>query len=193
MPFISVPSVELVIDNEGTKLLYLCDQRCSNNSFTGMVTPPIGLDPEIEKELLHIGKIFGDYVHKLGFRGVCDVDTCLTADGSIYVTETNFRRTGGTYLDSLMRCLIGDDYLDHHVWWADVRMAEGNYSLYDGYQALKKAGLAFDTDLGQGLILTADSIAIDGKWRYLIVAPNHDVAAETEAKVEEVLQLRKFV
>jgi len=193
MPFDSVPSVEMVIDDAGARLLYLCDQRCPNGAFAGIVTPPLNLAPKVTRELLRVGELFGDYVHGLGFREVCDVDAGVTVDGTLYVTETNFRRTGGTYLDALMRRLIGDDYLDTHVWWADARVGGIEQDFCAGWSAIEAAGLAFDSAAGEGVILTADSLRIDGKWRYLIIAPTAQLAADMEAKLEKVLQLPKGV
>lgn len=193
MPFVSVPSIEMVIDSAGARCLYPCDQRCPNGSFAGMVTPPLNLVPEVERELLRAGEMFCDYVHGLGFRGVCDVDAGVIADGTLYVTETNLRRTGGTYLDTLVRRLIGDNYLETHVWWADARVGGIEPEFFTGWSAIKAAGLAFDPAAGKGIILTVDTLRIDGKWRYLIIAPTAGLAAEMEAKLEEVLRLSEVI
>lgn len=192
MPFVSVPSVELTVEEAGGRLLYLCDQRCPNNSFTGMLTPPPDLPPHIEEELLRVGRLFGDYVHAAGFRGVCDVDVGVVPDETVYVTETNFRRTGGTYLDTLMRRFIGEDYLRTHVWWADSRIGEGGLQFSEGCAAVAEARLAFDPAQGAGIILTADTVSIDGKWRYLIIARSHQEADHFEKGLERVLRLREF-
>ena len=189
LDFVNVPSVELVVQEEGASLLYICDMRTVNNMFTGMVTPPINLSPQSEKELLRIGKIFGDYVHGLGFRGICDVDAGVTADGTLYANETNFRRTGGTYLDSLVKRLVGDNYLQTHVWWADGRVGHGEQDFAAGLAALHETGLAYSSGTGAGVLLTANTVSIDRKWRYLILAPNHEQAAEIESKLEDLLEL----
>jgi hypothetical protein len=187
MPFERAPSIEMIIDDDGAHLLYLCDQRCPNSSFSGMTTPPVDLSPAEERQLLHAGEVFGHYAHRLGYRGVCDVDGGMTPDGTFYVTETNFRRTGGTYLDVLARRLLGEDYVKSHVWWADSRPGTLGLSFFDGWSALQQAGLAFHPSKGKGVILTADSLAVDGKWRYLILAGSGDEAAEIESCLPQIL------
>jgi hypothetical protein len=189
MPFVSVPSVEMVVDAQGPYLLYLCDQRCPNGSFSGMAAPPVQTPPEVERELLEIGQVFGNYLHRIGFRGVYDVDTGLTPDGTLYVSETNLRRTGGTYLDLLMRRLVSETYLDSHVWWADARLGKGARDFFGGWAALQKAGIAFDRSAGEGILLTADTLQIDGKWRYLVIARTAERAAELESQLETIVSL----
>lgn len=191
MPFISVPSIEMVIDDASVRCLYPCEQRCLNSSFVGMVTPPFNLSSEIKHELLCAGRLFGEYVRDLGFRGVCDVDAGVIPDGTLYVTETNLRRTGGTYLDTLVRRLIGVDYQETHVWCADARTGAIERDFFKGWSAIRDAGLAFDPIAGRGVILTADTLAIDQKWRYLVVAPAIEEATDIEAKLEEALLLSK--
>lgn len=171
MKFTNVPSVEIDVDDTGSQVLYLCDMRCPNGKFAGMVTPPLELIPEIKQELMDVGEKYGNYLYRIGFRGVCDVDTGVTADGALYVTETNLRRTGGTYLDILMHRLFGENYLETHIWVADARVGGINQDFFGGLSAIKTAGLAFDPVEGKGVILTADTLQIDGKWRYLIIAP----------------------
>ena len=187
MSFESTPSAEMIIAEEGPRLLYLCDQRCPNCSFSGMITPPVYLSPESNRQILCAGEVFARYVYGLGYRGVCDVDGGVTADGTLYVTETNFRRTGGTYLDALVRRLLHEDYLDTHVWWADSRVGTPGLGFFDGWSALERAGLAFDPNRGIGVILTADSLDVDGKWRYLIIAGTANEAAEIESRIPTAL------
>lgn len=192
MKFVNVPSVELVVEDAGAAVLYVCDMRTVNNMFTGMVTPPIDLPPRAEEELLRAGRVFGDYVHGLGFRGICDVDAGVTEDGTLYVGETNFRRTGGTYLDTLLKRLVGENYLETHVWWADGRVGQNGQDFAGGLSALRESGLAYDADKREGVILTANTVAIDRKWRYLIIAPTHERAAGYESRLEELFRLQRL-
>jgi hypothetical protein len=188
--FHSVPSIELVVDESGPRLLYPCDQRCHNNSFTGMVTPPEGLPQDASEELSRAGWRFAAALHEAGIRGVCDVDGGITADGTLFVTETNLRRTGGTYLDALVRRLLGQDYLRTHVWVADSRMGAAGADFFRGWSSVVNAGLAFDRRRGSGALATANTIELDGKWRYLIVAPDLSSANEIERGLERTLELQ---
>jgi hypothetical protein len=167
--FVSVPSVEMIVSEDGVELLYVCDQRCPNASFSGMETPPRDLSREHAETLLHAGRTFGEYLHTHGIRSVFDIDAGITADGEMYVTETNLRRTGGTYIDTLVRRLVCDPYDGRCAWLADSRPAGSLRDFTAGARRLEAAGLAFEGE--SGVALTADTLDVDAKWRYLIVAP----------------------
>jgi hypothetical protein len=187
--FTSVPSVELVIEQTGPRLLYVCDQRCRHRSFTGMVTPPTSLPLHVSEQLLDIGLAFGGWLFDAGIRGVFDVDGGLTHDGILYVTETNLRRTGGTYLDTLVRRLVGLDYLKTHVWIADARSGTLPMDFLQGWSLVQKARLDFQAQPGVGVLLTSDTLDWDGKWRYLIIAQDIGMANEIETNLEHALGL----
>lgn len=189
MPFIAVPSVEMLVTRDHVELLYLCDQRCPDGSFSGMAAPPPELAPQLERELLDIGHRFGAHIASLGYRGVFDIDTGLTPDGILYVTETNLRRTGGTYLDALVRRLVGDDYPLTHTWIADARRGDGPPSFDAAVEALASAGLAYEPGRGRGAILTADTVAVDGKWRYMTIGSSADEARDIEHELKGLLAL----
>jgi hypothetical protein len=189
MPFVSVPSIELEVDDAGPHFLYLCDQRCPNGSFSGMVTPPPEMPAGVERELHRAVDLFGESIHRLGFRGICDIDAGVTADGTVFLTESNFRRTGGTYLHSLASRLLGESYLDSHVWVADSRRGTKELGFFDALDAIRAAGLAYDAGSREGVLLTADSVAFDGRWRYLILAESVERAGTIENRLAELLAL----
>ena len=187
-----LPSVEITVDREGSEELYICNQFCYNNSWAGMITPPIGLDEDIAAELDNIGKKFGAYVHAAGFRGICDVDACLTTDNELFVTESNFRRTGGTYLDFILRRLIDVDYYNNRstYWLADTKLAEaGLVNTFDEATArLTEAGLAYDAATESGILLTCYTYPEDSKWRYLIIDKDPEKTREYETKLAELFR-----
>jgi hypothetical protein len=188
MNFVRLPSVEIEVGASGPRLLYICDQRCRNNAWAGMWTPPQGVDDAYMETLIDIGMRFGRHVHGRGFRGVCDVDCGVAEDGVFVVTESNFRRTGGTYLDRLARTLVSENYLDTHVWLADTSLGRRT-DFTAGVAALRAEGLEFDDASKEGVVLTADTLRFDGKWRYLILARDHQRAQAIEARLAQVLEL----
>jgi hypothetical protein len=186
LSFQSVPSVEIEVTDSGPRLLYLCDQRCPGNSFTGMISPPFGLTNLVCDRLTEIGLIFGEHVAGLGYRGVCDVDCGVTEDGSIVVTESNFRRTGGTYLHTLVNRMVGDQ--SDVVWGADSRLISQNISFTDAQAILSQADLSFSRNKGEGIILTADTFAIDSKVRSLTIARSLGELEDYEHALHKVLK-----
>jgi hypothetical protein len=186
--FSSLPSVEIEVGAERVHVNYTCDQRCTNNSWTGIVTPPEGSPDEYVESLTDIGLRFGRHVQSLGFRGHCDVDCGFTTDAGFWLLESNFRRTGGTYLHSLVKRLVNPDYLDSHVWWADARVGRV-MDFSKAVRILEEEDLRFDHETKQGVVLTADTTTFDKKWRYLILAHNHDQAKKMEKRIEDIFQL----
>jgi hypothetical protein len=186
--FASLPSVEIEIADDMIKITYICDQRCVDNAWTGMRTPPEKPARDYIENLTDIGLRFGRHAQILGFRGVCDVDCGVTTDGRFFVLESNFRRTGGTYLHTLAARLLGANYLDTHVWWADAR-AGCMMDFSEALHMLGCEGLRFDHARREGVILTADTTRFDKKWRYLILTESHAKAAAIEQQLERIFKL----
>jgi hypothetical protein len=188
LDFVALPSVEIQLTDAGVDIPYVCDMRCPNNAWTGMMTPPDSLAPAVIAELLEMGRRFGKWAWDVGYRGICDLDCGVTPDGLVWVNESNFRRTGGTYLHNLVQSLVGPDYLRTHVWIADVRPG-GLADFAAGREAVRTAGLDFDHATQEGVVLTADTRSFDSKWRYLIIARSHEATRELERRLTDALRL----
>lgn len=189
MPFVNEPTVEINISNEGARILYIGDERSSDTSFSSMVMPPSDISPKVITMLNDAARRFGLFAYELGYRGVCDIDAGVTPDGELYVLETNFRRTGATYLDLLVRRLIGEEYINTHVCLYDSRRGKASYTFPDAWNQLSRKGIAFDTRKKEGALLTVDTLDIDGKWRYVVIAPSLNRAREIEGNLTDLLLL----
>lgn len=181
LPFTGAPSLELEIVDHGTIDFYSCDQRTVNNAWTGMVTPAAA-GPNHE-DLRSAAAAIGKWLHGQGYRGFFDVD-CGVYDGGYVVTEANVRRTGGTYLEELARRLRPGDSPVH--WRADVRLGTSGLDFAGAVSHLAAAGLSDSTAAVQA-VLTADTVAVDGKWRYLVVGDDDESIAEGERNLEQIL------
>lgn len=182
-----VPSIEICVDDAGSRTLYVCDMRCRGNAFRGLVSPPAALDKEVAKALEHVGARYGRYLHEMGYRGVADVDCGVSVTGRLFVTETNLRRTGGTYLDDIARRLAGPRY-SSVVWYADMRRG-ARATLNDAVSQLVRREIAYDRARGSGVVFTADTVQYDSTWRYLILAERHEQARRLESELEQALEL----
>ncbi|BBC35375.1 hypothetical protein SGFS_066690 [Streptomyces graminofaciens] len=183
-----VVTVEMEATAEGPKVLHVGEMRTPNGSFSGQVTPIEENSPAVDK-LVADGMAFGGHLHRLGYRGPFDIDGGITTDGQLYTTESNLRRTGCTYLDLLVRRLLGTEKAADAVWLADSRAGGGTPDFATGLDLVRKAGLAFEPGGEQGVVLTADTLAFDGKWRYLILADSHRGVEELESRLAATLQL----
>jgi hypothetical protein len=181
--FTAVPSLELTVGEDGPELFSTCDQRTTNNAWTGMTSPAsqAGIDRTYPAALA-----IGRWLYDRGYRGIFDLDCCLLDRGYV-VTEANVRRTGGTYLEELARTLRpGEDQVH---WMADARLGAQNLSFEAAADALERAGLA-DPQASVRVVLTADTVELDGKWRYLIVGADGDQVRAAEEEVSKILELK---
>lgn len=181
LPFTSTPSIEMNIDDAGPSYFYSCDQRTVNNAWTGMVTP--AEEGSCHKELLQAAEAIGGWLHDHGYRGIFDVD-CGVHESGYVVTEANVRRTGGTYLEELARRMRPMDSPVH--WRADVRPGTKSLDFAGAVAQIASAGLSDPSSAARAL-LTADTQAVDGKWRYLVVGRDPQSVAEAERHVELIL------
>lgn len=179
LPFDATPSVEMVVDESGPQEYYVCDQRTRDNAWTGMITPAPDR-PHLIRAAIQIGK----WLHDRGYRGYFDVDCGLVGDRFV-VTEANVRRTGGTYLEQLARRLCS---LVTPHWRSDARPGTRRLDFFGAVNALDRAGLA-DPHAEARAILLADTLDVDGKWRYLVVGRTADAAAAVENELVDLLRL----
>jgi hypothetical protein len=189
LTFSNVPSIEILVTDAGCQLLYICDMRCPNGSFSGMITPAEGLPPRVVPELIEAGRRYGNSLHRSGFRGIFDLDAGVTSEGQVFITESNLRRTGGTYLHTLLRRLVGHQYLETHTWLADSRPGRTDRDFASAVAILDKENMAFTRSRREGILLTADTLAIDGRWRYLIISQSSQGVRELETRLESLLGL----
>jgi hypothetical protein len=183
LAFDAMPSIELLVDDSGVHDFYTCDQRTWNNAWTGMVTPAAA-SPVLPR-LAEAAARIGAWLHTAGFRGYFDVDGGVV--GSAYVvTEANVRRTGGTYLQQLASRLVPVGTTAH--WRADVRTGSTLMDFAAAVAAVRRAGLA-DTTAPARALLTVDTLAVDGKWRYVVVGGSGTAVAEAEQILTDVLGL----
>ncbi|WP_172331660.1 peptide ligase PGM1-related protein [Mangrovicoccus sp. HB161399] len=180
---IGAPSIEIVVSDDGPELLYNCDQRCINNSWRGMVAPPPQVPRVVTREMERHTLEFGRYVHSHGYRGICDVDFLLTEDYRYYATETNFRKTGGTYLHELLARLCGSNLSTGPCWLADAQQLVTPMDFLTAANLIRRNGFEFSRDCSSGILLVSDTIKFDGHLRYLIVGSSLDEISSVETEL----------
>jgi hypothetical protein len=185
--FVEVPSIELKIDDSGVEILYICNQKCVNQAYVGMFAPPKNLPEKIIQKIKEVGLHFGHFAHKIGFRGVCDIDCAVDENDTLYVSESNFRRTAGTFIDTLVRELISQNYHQSHVWLQDVRVFNKKMNFSNVLTILQQKGLLFNKSKKEGILLYADTLAYDNKCRYLIIADILERADLFETQLHHLL------
>jgi hypothetical protein len=180
----SILTVEMWSAEEGPAVVHTGEMLTPNGSFSGQLTPPRRISTELDA-LCEYGLRWGERLHAAGYRGSFDLDA-ITADGRLYVTETNIRRTGTTYLEFLIRRLV--PARRPLAWLADGRVGDRDLGFAEAVAALHEAGIGYAD--GVGTILTADTRALDRKWRFLIIGREHEEVSRIEKQLVDVLGLR---
>ena len=183
VPFTSVPSVEALVSSEGIEVAYLCDQRYTGVTFSGMSCPPQGLPNEARQELEAAALSIGGVLRRNGYRGYFDVDAGITANGQLFLTECNVRRTAGTWIHELLDRLVGKDERGKRAWVADARSVNGVLSFTDLLRVVDIAGTAWSARSGRGILFPAYTLPVDNKLRYLAIGRDFEEAEALETQL----------
>jgi hypothetical protein len=184
--FDKIVTVEMVVDSEGPRVAHTGEMRTPDGSFSGQVTP-LRHSASVVEQVEAAGIKLGMYLAERGYAGPFDVDGGISAADTFYATECNIRHTAATYLDHLVRRLLGAD-ASRISWVADARPGEAG-TFESGLDLLTSAGLTWKRGRSEGVILVNDTIAFDRKWRYLVMAPSGHRADDIERQVIEILRL----
>lgn len=175
------PSIEMTVGEGSVATSYFCLQRYRGGHFSGMVADPSELAPKLAATMTAAGAQVGRHLHDRGYRGVFDLDAVVTRHGELYFTETNVRRTAGTFIHELVSRLVGPHYAGDRVWIADCLAAGALTHFAAGEELVRRNGLAYDAASRRGVIITSDSVERDGIWRYLIIDEDRVEAEAIEA------------
>lgn len=187
------PSYEYKITEAGVEFLYDCDQRCINNSWSGMTIPPFTLSNELRVAMREAADVFANHAFKIGYRGILDVDGIISNSGEWYLSETNFRTTGGTHMHLIFEKYLGEGYLNNFKIIADnLYKGQNTQDFYELIDQIKEKDLLFDQKKKQGVIFT-NSGNFDGKIRYLIISTDKDNTIKIEEKLNSIFSNRKGV
>ncbi len=184
------PNIELMITPEGeVKPLYTCGMRVTGEgNFKGVEIGKGAVQKEAADLLFSSGKIWGEYLKRMGYRGFFEMDYIPRSIKEIYPVEANIRRTGGTHVHELAEKLLGSDYQENYYVVAN--------NLYNAprYQGKKYMQLKADLEdllypIGQkkeGVVLTIVSLLQRGQLGYVVIGPSKEMTTE----IEEIFQKR---
>lgn len=184
------PNIELMITPEGeVKPLYTCGMRVTpEGNFKGVEIGKGAVQKEAADLLFSSGKIWGEYLKRMGYRGFFEMDYIPRSIKEIYPVEANIRRTGGTHVHELAEKLLGSDYQENYYVVANNLY---NAPLYQGkkYMQLKAdlEDLLFPIrQKKEGVVLTIVNLLQRGQLGYLVIGPSRERTTE----IEEIFQKR---
>lgn len=190
------PSVDTLIQPDGTPVVQAVSGMMIHRSgeeleFYGSRMGH-GLFTESQQQYMEsINIAIGKEHARIGYRGWYDTDFILSETGPLYLTETNVRRTGTTYMVDLARKLFGSD------WEARMAMIANDKYIRTHLEGLthaqlkdKLSGLLYPIHgESRGIILTQSmrSMLGRGKFGYAAIGPTQEDAEYIEAGLEKIL------
>lgn len=128
---------------------------------------------------------------RLGYRGWYDTDFILAEDGKLYMTETNVRRTGTTYMVDLARKLFGDNWENKMAMIANDKYIRPHLAglSHDNLKVILSELLFPIQGEKRGIILTQSmrSMLGRGKFAYAAIGSTQEDAELLEKQLEELL------
>ncbi|WP_334038114.1 peptide ligase PGM1-related protein [Burkholderia gladioli] len=184
--FVATPSIEYFVGQDGPRYTRTIDMRCINNAWRGQTSPQV-LSPELRAHLEGWGSTAADYLYRKGYRGPFDIDCGLTEDGVLYATEMNCRHTGSTNIAHLLKRLTGRD-CDDLFWLSDNPLVDSPLTFADALRRIQERGIAWSESTQVGVIFTANTVAFDKKWRYLVVGQDFEDMLARERALIDILE-----
>jgi hypothetical protein len=121
----------------------------------------------------------------LGYDGLVNIDGIVTAGGKVIVNEFNGRIGGCSHIHHILQTIAGARYGDELVVVSHSRKVA--LSIDQAFGILEERKLAFDANLGQGIVVTGEDASVSGHLEYLSVAPSREDAMRLEAEFEAML------
>ncbi len=188
------PNVEFKIRKSGEiEFLYFCGLRVTKNGvFQGVEMHEDVLNDRIEARVVDMGFFIGEQYAAAGYRGYYDVDLIAAKNGEIYVSESNTRRTGGTYAYKIATKLIGKDFMsDSYV------LSDNNYKLHDGIKPTFKQVLdvlktvLFNKKTKEGVVIVSANLLAQSGLGYIVFGKSKKRSLEIEEKMFALLRTLK--
>ncbi|GAA2869018.1 hypothetical protein Acy02nite_40800 [Actinoplanes cyaneus] len=104
-PGVGCPAVDLCVADEGVTEAVPTAMTVEGSRFRSVVIGPGSLPPVEGERTMRVALAIGEAAHALGYRGWMAIDFVLGADGELYVTEINARRSGAMHGIALLRHL----------------------------------------------------------------------------------------
>lgn len=138
-----------------------------------------------------VNKAVGQEHAKLGYRGWFDTDFILAKDGNFYLTETNVRRTGTTYMVDLARHLFGDNWESQMAMIANDKYIRPHLMGVSHKELKEKLADILYPVSGEkrGIVLVQSmrSMLGRGKFGYAAIGRTQEDAEALEKQLEHIL------
>jgi hypothetical protein len=184
------PSIECRVDERGrVEYLYHCGMRMSHEGvYRGLEIHKSIVSSSLDRQIRKIGKTLGKVYASFGYRGYFDVDLLLTSRGKLYVTESNVRRTGGTYVYLLAVRLFGRNFADK-----TFTISRNTYPLPGKHMTFTKlhnilSSILYSHKTKEGVVITSEHMMLQDAMGFVIFGRTRARAHAIEREMEKLLQ-----
>jgi hypothetical protein len=183
-------SIQIYVDVSGPRVVFCGQMRVQHGSCTGYVSPLSESGGAVAAELEQWGMALGQHLGRLGYLGPCGVDAILAADGHLYATETNVRRTATTTAQFMAARLARAAGLDTPAWLLGRRRTRAAHDFEEAVRLLERAGLSWAPNTpgpARGVVLYGDAPSDGRSWRYALLGPTRTTLFELEKALAGVM------
>ncbi|WP_328404983.1 hypothetical protein OHS70_37125 [Streptomyces sp. NBC_00390] len=187
-------SIQMHLDASGPRVVFSGEMRVQQGSYTGYVSPLAGSGGAVAAELERWGMALGGHLERSGYAGPYGVDAILAADGRLYATESNVRRTATTTTQFMAVRLARAAGLDAPAWLLGRRRTRAPHDFEDAVCLMKRAGLSWPGDLAgraAGVVLYEDAPSDGRTWRYAVLGSTRTAVFETEEALAAVMEFEE--
>ena len=184
-----LPNVEFKIKKSGEiEFLYFCGLRATKDGvFHGVEINVDVISDRIQARLIDTGFYLGEQYAAAGYRGFFDMDFIVGKNNDIYLSESNVRRTGGTFSYEAMSLLIGEDFMKDSYMLMDMSYKLASTPSFGEVLAVLEPVL-FDKGTKEGLVLASANLLHQKQLAYMIFGKNKKRAIAVEDTMKELLQ-----
>ncbi|MCX4513815.1 peptide ligase PGM1-related protein [Streptomyces sp. NBC_01619] len=176
------------LPSTGPRVVFSGEMRTSHGAYAGYLSPLHGVAEASVAQLERWGTAVGKYLWARGYAGSYAIDGVVAADGTLYATESNVRRTATTTPGSMVRRLLPEG-LRGRTWLLGAGRSASTRTFDEATRLLRSEGLAWHAGRAEGAVLYEEATADDPVWRYALIGACRNRVDELESAVTRVLAL----
>lgn len=181
-------SIQMDVAAAGARALFSGAMRTVKGSFTGYASPLPPSCAHLAGELEEWGTALGRHLAVHGYGGPFGLDGLVDADGVVYASESNIRRTATTTPHAMVTRLTTGSAEPHPAWSVSKGWTRSPMDFETALARLRASRLAFHPERGEGVVLYADAPPDGHSWRYAVIARSAGDVEEQEAALAEVFE-----
>lgn len=184
------PNVEFkILKNGRVEFLYYCAMRMTRDGvFKGVEIHNEVVSDRVAAQMVDTGFFIGEQYAAAGYRGYYDVDFVAGKNGQLYVTESNVRTTGGTFVYTTAEKLFGKDFM-----YATYILSNNSYDISHirrptfEMMRTRLLPILFNKVTQEGLVMLSENLLRMEKLAYVIFGKTKKRALDIEAEMEHLL------